>query len=188
MRDRESHFNDYIQQIRKQAKEESSQKAVKVTLICSWGGGVLSCFVVCIVLYRTGVLLVKHLFGNKRWWCGLYWSLTLTVPNPPIWIRFCTHPRGLGLMTFGVATTAEKCAGCSTQQDLPARTMVVVFSAEGDKMQQLCTLVASCCIEPWLWLRTKLMASGHAQPVISVPPKATILDYLRTIWMPLQTT
>ena len=24
--------------------------------------------------------------------------LTLTVPNPPIWIRFCTHPRGLGLL------------------------------------------------------------------------------------------
>ena len=24
-------------------------------------------------------------------------SLTLTVPNPLIWIRFCTHPRGLGL-------------------------------------------------------------------------------------------
>ena len=24
-------------------------------------------------------------------------TLTLTVPNPPIWIRFCTHPRGLGL-------------------------------------------------------------------------------------------
>ena len=25
-------------------------------------------------------------------------TLTLTVPNPPIWIRFCTHPRGLGLI------------------------------------------------------------------------------------------
>ena len=27
----------------------------------------------------------------------LFCILTLTVPKPPIWIWFCTHPRGLGL-------------------------------------------------------------------------------------------
>ena len=34
---------------------------------------------------------------NWNLWSGKH-SLTLTVPNPPIWIRFCTHPRGLWLL------------------------------------------------------------------------------------------
>ena len=31
--------------------------------------------------------------------------LTLTVPNPPIWIWFCTHPGGLGLIIFKWSST-----------------------------------------------------------------------------------
>ena len=38
--------------------------------------------------------------------------------------------------------TTEECAGCSMQQDPPARTMVLLFSAEGNKIQ-LFTSVAS---------------------------------------------
>ena len=36
-------------------------------------------------------------------------------------------------------------AGC--KQDLPARTMILLFSAEGNKIQQHFTFVTSCCIE-----------------------------------------
>ena len=43
--------------------------------------------------------------------------------------------------------TTEKCAGCSMQQDPPARTMVLVLSADGNNMRQLFTFVVSCCIE-----------------------------------------
>ena len=32
-------------------------------------------------------------------------TLTLTVPNPPIWIRFCTHSRGVGLKSFNIKQT-----------------------------------------------------------------------------------
>ena len=41
---------------------------------------------------------------------------------------------------------------CSMQQDPPARTMVLLLSAEGDKIQQLFTFVVSCRIEPRLGL------------------------------------
>ena len=45
---------------------------------------------------------------------------TLTVPNPPIWIRFCTHPRGLGLLmlqphptTVNSAVLLRHCVPCN---------------------------------------------------------------------------
>ena len=41
---------------------------------------------------------IKEVLRIKKGICFTNHSLTLTVPNPPIWIRFCTHPRGLGLM------------------------------------------------------------------------------------------
>ena len=46
--------------------------------------------------------------------------------------------------------TTERCAGLLNAADPQARTMVLLFSAEDNKMQQLYTFVASCCIEPWL--------------------------------------
>ena len=39
--------------------------------------------------------------------------------------------------------TTEECAGCSMQQDPPARTMVLLFSAEG---KQDATTFFICCI------------------------------------------
>ena len=47
------------------------------------------------------------------------------------------------LLTATQNATAEKCAACSMQQDPPARTMVRLFSAEGNKMQQLFTFALS---------------------------------------------
>ena len=54
------------------------------------------------------------------------------------------------------------------QQDPPARTTIPLFSADGNKMQQLFTFVASCCVEPWLGLSVhsqvdEILASSDKQ-------------------------
>ena len=55
--------------------------------------------------------------------------------NPHFLQSFHRHPAECN-------TIQQQIAGCSMQQDPPARTMVLLFSAEGNNMQQLFTSVA----------------------------------------------
>ena len=82
-----------------------AQKLVGISSICS---AYLSVVILCLKgQYRHDLSTLSNRAWNRypsfRWtqWLKIDHDdivpLTLTVPNPPISIRFCTHPRGSGL-------------------------------------------------------------------------------------------